>query len=436
MDRPVQQGQPNPEPLRKSEHHLPRILPTLVASLVSLCLCSPPNAYSEEITPEQGDAIFSKIDSMLADVREIMDFGARRPIKRSLISKQQISDLVSERLEEETKPDEIRREEIFLKLFGLVDEDFDLKKALVDIMTEQATALYDYKTRNLYLATWTPKDMQEFALVHELTHAVADQQFGLEKFVKRSKTSDEDLARSAVIEGQASWVMTEWVMQQSGQSLTENRLLAVASASASRIEAKDYPVYSNTPLYIRETLIFPYSDGLLFQQELIERYGKAGFTKIFESPPLSTQHVMQPELYFDGLKPAKPALPAFKAPKGFKKIYEGVFGQFEHEVLLRNHLGEDKEFPVAEKWRGSNYEIYENRRPKDTILRYASIWTDEDAAAEYLQLYRQVCEAKWGEFNITSETPDRIEGTAPNGRFILSRTGSLVQALEGLPDTI
>ncbi len=411
------------------------IRPIRAAAAPVLCCCFflASACRAEEITPERGAALFSRVDAMLADVREIMHFGASRPIRRSLISRKQINELIDKRLAEAVRPDEIRREETFLKLFGLVADDFDLKQALVDVLTEQATALYDYKTRNLYLSTWTPQDLQEFALVHELVHAVADQRFGLEKFVKKSKTADEDLARSAVIEGQASWVMTEWVMRQGGQSLAENRLLAVASAAASRIEAKDYPVYAQAPLYIRETMIFPYADGLLFQQSLIERYGKEGFTRVFEQPPLSTQHILQPELYHAGVKPAAAALPALRRPKGYKKIQEGVLGQLDHEVLLRRHLGEDREFPVAEKWRGANYEMYERRRSGAVLLRYASRWADDEAAAEFFQLYRQVCESKWDGFAADGEAPDAVSGTAPNGRFVLSRKGALVQALEGLP---
>ncbi len=403
------------------------------AAPVLCCLFLASACRAEEITPERGAALFSRVDAMLADVREIMDFGAVRPIRRSLISRKQIGELIDKRLAEAARPDEIRREETFLKLFGLVADDFDLKRTLVDVLTEQATALYDYKTRNLYLSTRTPQDLQEFALVHELAHAVADQRFGLKKFVKKSRTADEDMARSAVIEGQASWVMTEWVMQQGGQSLGENRLLAVASASATRIEAKDYPVYAQAPLYIRETLIFPYADGLLFQQSLIERYGKEGFARVFERPPLSTQHILQPELYYAGVEPVAAALPALRKPKGYKKIQEGVLGQLEHEVLLRRNLGEDREFPVAEKWRGANYEMYERRRSGAALLRYASRWADEEAAAEFFQLYRQVCASKWGEFAAAAESPDEIRGTAPNGRFVLVRKGALVQALEGLP---
>lgn len=403
------------------------------AALLCCCFLLAPVCRAEEIAPERSAALFSRVDAMLADVREIMDFGASRPVRRALLSRRQINALVRKRLAQEVRPEEIRREEAFLRAFGLAADDFDLKQSLVDVLTEQATALYDYKTRNLYIAAWTPEDMQEFALVHELVHAAADQRFGLRRFVRKSRSADEDLARAAVIEGQASWVMTEWVMRRRGQSLAENRLLAVAAASASRIEAKDYPVYAQAPLYIRETMIFPYADGLLFQQALIERYGKAGFARIFEQPPLSTQHILQPELYYAGVKPRQAVLPALRKPKGYRKIQEGVVGQLEHEVLLRRHLGEDRTFPVARKWRGANYELYESRRSGGFLLRYASLWADEEAAAAYWQLYKQVCTSKWGGFEVSAEAPGELRGAAANGRFVLVRKGALVQALEGLP---
>ena len=108
-------------------------------------------------------------------------------------------------------------------------------------MTEQAAALYDYKTKQLYLATWTPRDLQEAALVHELAHALADQHFDLRKYMKKSKGADGDVARAAVLEGQASWIMIEYTLRQNGQSLLDNSLSAVLAATASRFAAEQYP---------------------------------------------------------------------------------------------------------------------------------------------------------------------------------------------------
>ena len=114
---------------------------------------------------------------MLAVMSKMTGLETTRPIKRSIITREQIRDLVESRLKEETTPEAIRAEELTLKMFGFVNEDFDLAKQYVDVLAEQATALYDYQTKQLYLATWTPEDLQEVALVHELAHALADQHF-------------------------------------------------------------------------------------------------------------------------------------------------------------------------------------------------------------------------------------------------------------------
>ncbi len=229
----------------------------VVATLLTVAVPAQPQAPSQASTTR----VLAKIDEMIGDVERIMGLKALAPIPRSLLSREEINELVSGRMNEQGSSDDVDNEERFLELFGFVDKKFDLKQEVVNTLTEQATALYDYKTKQLYLSTWTPEDMQEFALVHELAHAIADQHFDLGKYVDKSKSADGDLARSAVIEGQASWVMTEWVMLQTGRSLRKNGLLAAAAAGASRYEVAEYPVFSSQPLYLREAMLFPYTRG-------------------------------------------------------------------------------------------------------------------------------------------------------------------------------
>ena len=252
-------------------------------------------AQPQSSTTLDRSSALAKIDEMIGDVEQIMGLKALAPIPRDLLTREEINSLVSSRLREEDAAESIHDEELFLQLFGFVEKRFDLAEGVVDTLTEQATALYDYKTKTLYLSTWTPEDMQEYALVHELAHALADQHFDLGRYIDKSKSADGDLARSAVIEGQASWVMTEWVMQQSGRSLRDNSQLAAAAAGASRYEVTEYPVFSSQPLYLREAMLFPYTQGMIFQQAVIDRYGDDGFSHVFRHPPASTQQVIDPK---------------------------------------------------------------------------------------------------------------------------------------------
>lgn len=370
---------------------------------------------------------------MIAAITEIMGFGPRRPVAMKTISKSQFRKLYRDQMRKEQSPREMHNEMLFLRLFGLVPEDFDYEKTVLDLMSEQAWALYDFKRRHLYLADWAPEDVLEFAMVHELVHALDDQNFNLLKFVKAARHGEEQLARLAVLEGQASWVMTEWVLQQSERSLVGNRLLAITTASATKFEAQQFPVYESTPLYFREILIFPYTEGLIFQHDMIERFGRDGFTRVFEHPPETTQQILQPALYIAGRNPAPPELPRMKSPKGYKRVFEGTFGQLDHQILIEQHLGEGNRQELLDKWNGSQFRVYENRRDGKTMLHYAARWRNPEAASEYYHIYRQICERKWEGLELVNNGKDRCTGERDGFHVMLERDGDTVRSVEGLP---
>ena len=270
--------------------------------------------------------------------------------------------------------------------------------------------------------------------MHELVHVLEDQHFDLGKFSKKSKGADQDLARSAVVEGQASWVMIEHVLRQSGQSMMENSLLAAAAAGASRFEAERYPVYSASPLYLREVLLFPYTEGLLFHQAVIEEYGRAGFTRVFRRPPISSQQILLPEAYFEQRRPTRPALPTIKLSRRFKKTSQGEVGQLDHFILLKQYVGDKQAESLAPRWRGGVYRIRETKSRDQGVLFYAVEWERPSDAALYFDLYQQICREKWTQTRIEKQFKDKVLGRSETGGFVISRRGSVVTSIEGLPN--
>ena len=398
-------------------------------AILALASVAVPAQASEDKAPR----VFQQIDSMLEELKDIMGFGPRGPIEHKTISKAAFRKLYATRMKQSQKPKELERELLFLRLFGLVPDDFDYEKTVLDLLSEQAWALYDFKQRELYLADWAPAEALEYALLHELVHAIDDHHFSLLKYVEGASESEGELARLAAMEGQASWVMTEWAMRQSDKTLEGNRLLAIATASATRFEAQQFPVYDSTPLYFREVLIFPYTDGLLFQDELVRRLGSDGFKRVFSQPPETTQQILQPSLYLRGVVPEAPPLSDHPLPKGFKRVYDGPFGQLDHRILLEHHLGEEDRGELLDRWRGAQFDIYTKRRSDESLLRYAVRWQDADAAREYYHLYRQVCERKRPGLALVNRGPDRCEGTTDTGRVVLEIDGNVVRSVEGLP---
>jgi hypothetical protein len=144
------------------------------------------------------------------------------PVPCDFISKEKIGEFLKKRVKDVAKPDEIRAEELTLKKFGFVPPDFDLAKNTVDLLTEQAAAFYDYDKKKLFITDSTPSDNQEPVLAHELSHALADQNFNLSKFIRQGRKSDDgSTARLAVMEGQATWLMSEYLARKNGQTLTD-----------------------------------------------------------------------------------------------------------------------------------------------------------------------------------------------------------------------
>src|SRR5439155_8290280 len=175
---------------------------------------------------------------------------SKRPTRYDLITRDKVNEFLKARVKEAVKPDELRAEEITLKKLGFVPPDFNLEKSTVDLLTEQAAAFYDYHKKKLFLTDWAPSGMQESALVHELAHALADQNFHLERFIKQGgKSDDSELTRMAVMEGQATWLMTEALARPAGQSVAGNPELLEAMNQASDTGSAQFPGLNSPPLY-------------------------------------------------------------------------------------------------------------------------------------------------------------------------------------------
>lgn len=374
--------------------------------------------------------LFQQIDEIMTELSRITGWKPPKKISPETISKDGLKQFLEDRIQQIVKPEEIRAEEIALKKLGLVPESFDLKKMTVDLLTEQAAAFYDYKKKKLVVLESNMSLMQKPILVHELAHALADAHFNLEKYLLRGKSDDAALARQAVMEGQATWLMSEYLMAKMGTSL---RSAPEMAEMMGRIDTASgaYPIFDAAPLYLRESLLFPYSKGFTFQQAVVRRMGQKAFTEVFQNPPASSQQILHPEKYFSRTAPAKPPLPKADS-KGFQALIEGALGEFDHDVLLRQY-GAAGDAILAQRWRGAQFRLLERKQDQRFLLLYASEWEDEKSAAEMFRFYRKVLQGKWKKMSIDMESEGEITGSGDAGRFRLTREGARVMSVEGHP---
>lgn len=355
-----------------------------------------------------------EIAAALKDLAAVSGFHIKRSVSFHLITRAEAGRYFAERIQQSLHPKQVRAEELTLKKFGFVPADFDLAAETTRLMTEQATAFYDYHTRQLYIADWTPPALRETALVHELAHALADQNYSIGHYLGRvQKDSEAASAREAVVEGQATLLAAQVEYTRHG------------AATHDTAAAAEYPEFDRAPLYFRETLLFPYQQGSQFMQQVLGRQGRAAWRDVFEQPPQSTRQILQVQAYFDRELPTHPALPPMPRGKA-KNVVEGSLGELEHRILLQQFGSSDT---LSEAWRGCRFRLLEENGR--TMLLYASEWADDAAAARFFEAYEKVLRGKSKSLRVDVRGETRLTGMADDGYFEVALKGARVTSRQG-----
>ncbi len=354
-------------------------------------------ATSAASSPEKHTAALEaleQVDALLQQAGQITGLSVQHPVKSGIVTKEQIQSYIQQHLKDDSTSQQMRAQEVALKQFGLLPADFELKAFLVKLLTEQATAYYDHQRKQFYIADWTPLPVLRPAMIHELTHALQDQQVGLEQFLQQDGLNqDEQMARVAVVEGSGMLAMTEYLLSRRDP---EELQAMVAS-----LDLKQFAVFQEAPPYLRESLLFPYTAGAQYMRWLVQKKGKAAYTAALENPPRSTAEVLHPG---PTVSPAEDLEPpgVSSLPAGYKLLDSNVFGELEVRVLLRQYIDEETAYRLAPTWRGFRYAVYENQARSDAFLVHRSRWADAASATDFADAYRKVLAAK-GENNATVE---------------------------------
>ena len=382
--------------------------------------------------------LFSQVDDMLRALADITGWRVQRSVPAEILSKDNFRKMVEEGVKDAETNKETHAAEIALKMFGLVPQDFDLARESGDLLAEQAAAFYDYKKKRLFVLDSTKADNdQMIALAHELAHALADQQHPLRKYLGDAEGDEQSTARQAVVEGQATWLSWAYLSKKAGGRGEVPRALLDRLAEGAGATGDDFPVFSQAPLYIRESLTFPYTEGMRFQDAVYRELGPAAFERVFRDPPRSTQHILHPQTYLMGRMPTAPVLPrletaAGKEARNFRTLADGDVGEFDYGVLLRQYIGEAEGRAAAAHWRGGAYRLYQHKQEKYTVLVHSSEWDSPEAARIFFELYQRVLRAKWKKLEIATSSPAEVTGQGDNGRFSLRLEGATVHSIEGI----
>ena len=413
------------------------------------------------------------MDVILKFVSQDSKYPIEHTVKRTLTTRDAVNKYVLTKFQEDEGSQRMQRAEIVLKKFGLLDHDFHLRPFLVKLLTEQIAGYYDDKTKTVNLLDWIPADQQKPVLAHELTHALQDQHVDLEKWEQQgilatAKNTTEDNqhiavdeaddARDAVLEGQAMAVFVDYSLQPMGKSITSDPDL-VNKFKETMEDSSTSPVMSRAPLLLQESLLFPYREGLSFEQAILtKRNPERAFAGTLDRPPASSFEILNPDAYL-----AHEPVPVLHLPdihplidKDYTPYDVGVMGQLDVRILTQLFGGDEVSSELTPAWAGGIYYAAQRKSARTEQEKsstaslgiiYYSQWKNADSARTFARVYADQLPRKYsslkrrsseeaplpppGSADVTKLADEEQIYSTPEGDVLLVLSGRSVFVSEG-----
>ena len=399
---------------------------SIVVGVLSLALMI---AFAQ--LPAGADELCNYATSAIADASKIRGLSIRRPVPCIVQNKEQVKQYILDAMQEKIPAKKMEMEEELYKALGFIPLNYNYQQGLVDLYVSQIGGYYDPQADHFVMAGWMPALFQTTIAVHELTHALQDQYYDLEKFMDpETMTTDELISRSALVEGDATAVMIDhsrMLLGQAGiakeknvQSFMMQNIIGVALMNG----------IGDVPPSLTNMLIFPYTSGLRFVHALLQKGGYGRIDAAFKRPPRSSEEILHPEKYFTSGASFRlineAALRQVLAPNTAALVYQDVLGEFSISALLSAYIQDRGSVAdAAQGWGGDRVGIFEADGQRSVI--WVSAWDSPKDAEQFATLYRQALIQHFGLTEV-GQGPGLNQSWA-KGKVSLTSQGSEVTAV-------
>jgi hypothetical protein len=406
----------------------------------SILLLHPGFASAQGTTPATTDAQ-AYADGIAREIEVIRGLRFKQPVKVETQTSADYGKHVSAELEEAVPEVQRRHYDKIVRTLGLyrgpVIEDFS--SMMTAVVSSQTGAYYDPEKKSFFvLLQGMPEMMQGVLYSHELYHAMQDQYFDLTGFIEgagkvgeASFNSDRHMARGAVVEGEATYVMSLWMAQKmSGRpaprelmqtivamqaNLTMDQLREMVKQPAvADVMGKDMrtamDASEDIPAFIMDSMMGVYLKGLSFVFAIHE-HGWPMVEKLYgDYPPESTEQILHPEKWLAREAPVEFRWPKFrkvKALRGWELLDDDVLGEFQWRIVFKEQGFAAQADAAAAGWAGDRYAVFKRQDSDATLLLLRTSWDSEADAMEFADLYGRVQAAKYA----GAPRPVRLERT-------------------------
>ena len=277
---------------------------------------------------------------------------------------------------------------------------------------------YDPADRSINIPR--PEYLQEGAdlesiMAHELTHALQDMHFDLDRLLTSATNSDQLIARQALVEGGATLV--ELLVENARADMAPDSILQRVINDALNVMPPEGP-----PGFLFEQYHTPYVRGQAFVFALKRYGGWDAVNRAYINLPASSEHILHPDKYIAGESPEKIALPAL-AREPFAGDWESLDRNTLGELGFRNIFNAfdiDTARVAAAGWHGDQYAVFKHRQENNTFAFVLfTTWDTEQDATEFTTAYNEVLAIKRRgtmDFRIEQRGKDVLIAESPRAR--------------------
>lgn len=293
----------------------------------------------------------------LADyVERHADFPFEHPVRTRFLGDKEFEKLVTD--DEADLADEDREyydaTGRLLRALGLAAGEVDLFKDQNTLNASGILAYYSPADREMVIRM-NPDDVKgnelspalRATVVHELTHALQDQRFGLERMRERAHDSSHDEALTALIEGHALSIENKYVSDNFSDAEREQY------DSAMEGDEEDSAAISKVPEVLSAQQFSPYVFGPTFVEALERKGEKTLLDAFMKKQPKSLEQTILPSKYFDGDNPEEIDEP--KGPKNSEVAVSGQLSQLDLFFLMVRAWDPPEALRLSDLWGNGSY---------------------------------------------------------------------------------
>jgi hypothetical protein len=264
-----------------------------------------------------------------------------------------------------------------LRALGVATGEIDLFTAYNQVSDGGTLAYYDPVDQRVRVRGTTMTVGLEVTLVHELTHALQDQHFDLERLYEDELPPGAAEAFRGLVEGDAVRIEDTYI----AEVLTPEQRDAYDAEYAAALEASEAAT-GDVPAFVSAGFGVPYLLGQPLAVMLANRGGNGAVDRAFDEPPDTEEHLFDPASYLaeEGSEEVD-----LELDDELEVFDDGAFGSPSWYLLLAERIDPKVAFEAALGWNGDAYAAYERDGRACVRAAFTGDRTeDEDAMAAAL----------------------------------------------------